>query len=167
MSNHPLSATALSLALGVFILSQPVHADERYAPIKNPLVLKECAECHMAFSPQMLPAKSWNALMANLSNHFGEDASLDDQTRDAIKSYLVKNAADASWLGGRFMRGLNKTSTPLRITETPYWIRQHKEDVPDRAWRDPKVKSKANCVACHPRAQQGFYGTDGGVFKDD
>lgn len=160
MPNRHTFEIALSLTLGFSILATSVRADERYAPIKDPIVIQECAACHMAFSPQMLPAKSWRKLMAGLADHFGEDASLDNQTRDAITSYLVKNAADASWLGGKFMRGLSKTSTPLRISETPYWIRQHQGEVPARTWRDPKIKSKANCIACHPRAQRGLYGDD-------
>ena len=28
---------------------------------------------------------------------------------------------------------------------------------PTSKWADPAVKSKANCVACHPSAEQGSY----------
>jgi cytochrome b len=43
-----------------------------------------------------------------------------------------------------------------RITETPRWVKEHRE-VRAARWGDPKVKSKANCVACHTAAEQGLY----------
>src|SRR5690242_1601006 len=89
---------------------------------------KECGACHMAFQPEFLPAQSWTALMAGLGNHFGENATLDAATSQAILAYLQAHAADAS--GGRHhhnhaLRGLSSGDTPLRITETPYWVREH------------------------------------------
>ena len=147
-------------AVMVVLAGTAVKADERYKPIQDQVVAKECGACHMAFQPQMLPKKSWEKIMDGLSNHFGEDASLDAKTVQHIKTYHLKNAADSSWLGGKFMRGLSKTAAPLRITETPYWVREHKEEVPQQAWKDPKVKSKANCLACHKRANSGDYDDD-------
>ncbi|NQV59879.1 MAG: cytochrome C [Alphaproteobacteria bacterium] len=150
-----IAAAFLALAFGA-----PAQADERYAPVLDQTVVKECGACHMVFQPQMLPAKSWSKIVDGLASHFGEDASLDADTARQIKAYLVKEAADAGWWGGKFMRGLSKTSAPLRITETPYWVHEHNEEVPQRAWSDPKVKSKANCLACHSRADKGNYDDD-------
>lgn len=158
-----LYATAASLMVAVTVtatclfLSVSAVADDRYAPIKDPLVVKECGACHLAFQPQMLPGKSWARLMDGLEDHFGEDASLAQDTRENIRRYLVDHAADAGWMSGRFMRGLTDADAPLRITETPYWIREHEGEVSPRAWSDPKVKTKANCLACHPRADRGDY----------
>ena len=143
--------THLAAVAMLLFTATAVQADERYRPIEDSVVLRECGACHMAFQPEMLPGKSWIRIMDGLSSHFGEDASLDPETVSRIKQYLVKNAADSGWWGGKFMRGLSKSATPLRITETPYWIREHAEEVPERAWKDPKVKSKANCLACHRR----------------
>ena len=151
----PFTAAAMVLLAGA-----AVKADERYKPVQDQVVAKECSACHMAFQPQMLPKKSWQKIMDGLSSHFGEDASLEAKTVAHIKTYHLKNAADSSWLGGKFMRGLSKTSAPMRITETPYWVREHNEEVPGRAWKDPKVKSKANCMACHKRANSGDYDDD-------
>ena len=105
----------------------------------------ECGACHMAFPPQFLPARSWQAIMAGLPTHFGENASLDPDTERQISEYLVANAAGT---GSPVFRGLDSNAAPLRITETPFWIRLHHElraSVFDR----PDVKSKSNCVACH------------------
>ncbi len=123
----------------------------------DPTYAKECGACHMAFQPAFLPARSWTALMNNLGSHFGENATLDDTTRRAILTYLEANAGDAGSDSGRYLRGLAASQTPLRITETPYWIREHQREVRPAAFLDPKVKSKANCAACHTGAQQGVY----------
>ena len=71
--------------------------------------LKECGACHMAFPPQLLPARSWKAIMLGLSDHFGENAELAEPTRAEITAYLVAHAADApgtanGWL---FLRGVD------------------------------------------------------------
>jgi len=110
----------------------------------------------MAFQPAFLPARSWEKIMDNLSDHFGEDASLPADKVEHIKKYLMANAADKRW-GSKMMRGVRKDWTPLRITELPYWKREHDEEVPARAWKDPKVGSKANCKACHRYADTGIY----------
>jgi hypothetical protein len=44
----------------------------------------------------------------------------------------------------------------LRITETPYWLKKHRE-ITDADWRSPQVKSKANCDACHLDALDGTF----------
>ncbi len=137
-----------------------VKADERYKPVRDQSVIKECGACHLAFQPQMLPEKSWRKIMNGLSDHFGEDASLNAKMTASIRNYYVDNAANSGWRGSKFMRGLDNDSAPLRITETPYWVREHNHEVPARAWKDPKVKSKANCIACHKRANSGNYDDD-------
>ncbi|NVK19649.1 MAG: diheme cytochrome c [Methylocystaceae bacterium] len=156
LNKKTLFAAALVIVAG----SSVAHADERYRPISDEVVKKECGACHMAFQPQMLPKRSWIKIMDTLDDHFGEDASLDKETNDDIKNYLVENASDSGWWSGKFLRGVADDWTPLRITEIPYWVREHNKEVPNWAWSDPKVKSKANCVACHPRAAMGNYDDD-------
>ncbi len=160
--NHYYCNLVLPLTAAVlFLLATSVaSAEPRYGPPRNQVFAKECGACHMAFPPQMLPQRSWVKIMAGLSDHFGEDASLDAGATKKIQSYLTKNAADANWWGGKFMRGVTTAMTPLRITETPYWIRQHSGEIPARVWKDPRVKSKANCAACHRRAERGNYDDD-------
>ncbi len=149
--------TALCMASG---LATAAAADERYRPVDDPQVQEECGACHMAFQPQMLPKRSWERIMDGLTDHFGEDASLSADTAQAIRAYLVANAADSGWFGGRFMRGLDTSAIPLRITETPHWIREHSGEVSPSRWNDPVVQSKANCPACHRRAARGDFDDD-------
>ncbi len=108
----------------------------------------ECGACHMAYPPVMLPARSWQAITANLADHFGEDASLDPETTQKISEYLVANAADTTGQGRAILRGVATDQVPLRVTEMPWWRRAHYE-VPDAAFTRPEVVSKSNCLACH------------------
>lgn len=153
----------IAVALGLVVMpSLPAIAEdegERFPPIKHEATLKECAACHMAFQPQMLPQRSWTAIMGDLANHFGEDATLAHDVQKDITDYLVANAADARGKS-RWMRRIAATETPLRITETPAWIRAHAEEVNPARFTDPKVKSKANCMACHRGADKGYYEDD-------
>lgn len=139
----------------------PAWADERLPQIKNVPVVKECGACHMAFQPQFLPRKSWSKIMDNLDNHFGEDASLAEAPRREIADYLLANAGDVSRSreGRKFVKSIGNGPLPLRITEVPRWVREHRE-VRAKAWSDPRVRSKANCQACHRGASFGLYDDD-------
>jgi mono/diheme cytochrome c family protein len=80
--------------------------------------------------------------MSNLSNHFGEDASLSDNQAQQIASYLVSNA------GGR-------GSGPIRITETNWFRSEHGREV---SWSG-RQKRLSNCAGCHQ--VQGNWGNMG------
>jgi len=111
---------------------------------------KECGACHMVYPPELLPIRSWRKIMAGLADHFGEDASLPESARANIEAYLLANAGDAPGApdGPVFVNDIPAGDTPLRITDTPAWIDIHGE-IPESFFADPKVKSKANCLACH------------------
>ncbi len=73
---------------------------------------------------------------------------------------MTANSADLKLTEPAFKIGasLNPGESPLRITETPYWVRKHSE-ITAAEWKQPLVKSKANCAACHLDA-------DAGTFED-
>jgi hypothetical protein len=149
----PLAAL-LSLAAGCAL----AEGGATVPPVRNQAMLKECGACHIAYPPQMLPSRSWTKIMADLANHFGENAALPDAERTEIEAYLLAHAGDAPNSGGRrFMRGISADTTPLRITDTRFWKRGH-GDVSTAAFTSAKVKSKANCAACHGGAAQGQFG---------
>ena len=50
----------------------------------------------MAFPPQTLTRAVWRNIIGNLSNHFGEDASLDAATVKYLLAYHEANASDVS-----------------------------------------------------------------------
>jgi hypothetical protein len=121
---------------------------------------QECASCHLAYPPSMLPRASWQKLMTGLDQHFGEDASLDPATQADILKFLEANAADSgsSGMGRRVMR-MDKNTAPLRITETRWFVRKH-DEVPRTTWSRKSIGSPANCVACHRQAEQGNFDED-------
>ncbi|HVI91543.1 MAG TPA: diheme cytochrome c [Dongiaceae bacterium] len=115
--------------------------------------IRECGACHMPYPPQVLPARSWQALIKGLAHHFNENASLDAATSEKILGYLVAHAADAPGENHMFMGGLPGDATPLRITDTPVWRRIHGA-IPESVFANPKIMTKANCGACHEGADQ-------------
>ena len=156
MLRRPLAAALVAA------LAAPVTADEDeyFPPVTDPLTREECSACHMAFPAGMLPARSWSALMGDLDNHFGENARLPEETAAQIEAWLTANAADAGGRRSGVLRGLSPSDTPRRISETPWWVREHEGEVRESAWSDPRIGSKANGVACHRAA-------DRGIFEDD
>lgn len=137
-----------------------VRAEEglRLPAIDHAATLQECSACHMVFPPQLLPARSWESIMRDLADHFGEDASLAEPVRADIAAYLIAHAADAPGTedGDQFLRRLEPTDIPLRITETPFWVRQHDEIADDR-FLSAEVKTRSNCIACHKTADRGEF----------
>jgi hypothetical protein len=119
---------------------------------------QECASCHIAYAPALLPKASWRRVMGGLDQHFGENASLDPATQADILRFLEAHAADAgrSEMGQRAMRGLDAQSAPLRITETRWFVREH-DEVPRAVWTRKSVGSAANCAACHRLAEQNRF----------
>lgn len=130
-------------------LALPVFADRMPLPTNTPTSYKaECTSCHMAFQPALLTANDWRKTMNGLKDHFGTDATVDMPKQQEITSFLERNAGDVSKLGS--------AGEPPRITQTARFIRKHRE-IPAKYWKDPRIKSAANCEACHRGAAEGNY----------
>lgn len=149
-------------ALLVVISSTVVTADggrgELMGAATNSAYLKECGACHLAYQPQFLPKRSWEKIMNTLDNHFGDSAALDDSVRSEIQTYVVKNSADASSskISRKMLASLAAAETPVRISDTPYFKRKHREVRADVFTRK-SIGSPANCSACHLSADKGDY----------
>jgi cytochrome c len=117
---------------------------------------KECAACHIAFHPSLLPADSWNKVMDTLPDHFGEDASLDEVTTAEIKTFLAANSAE-HWdtLPANRLRSVDPAK-PTEITATRFWTRMHGE-IDTAVFESKPVGAKQNCVACHGDAASGMF----------
>ncbi|MCG3691157.1 diheme cytochrome c [Aliarcobacter butzleri] len=94
--------------------------------------------------------------MADLENHFGDDASLDVQTNKNILDFLIKNSAEnssykANW---NFLNSINNQDI-IALSQTSYWKRKHRK-IPEKVFENPQVKSKANCKACHSDIEKGL-----------
>jgi nitrate/TMAO reductase-like tetraheme cytochrome c subunit len=123
---------------------------DRHASVASSSKLKaECGSCHVVYPPKMLPAASWREIMAHLDKHFGTDASVSAEAQRELSELLQKNASN---------RDEKVSGKPvLRISETR-WFQDEHEEVSQRTWRNPKVKSASNCGACHTRADEGRFG---------
>lgn len=129
------------------------------AKADNPAYVKECGSCHFPYQPGLLPSKSWERLMANLADHFGDNAELAPEDQSALTAYLTAKSADKSnqKASVKIMKSVNGGQQTLRITRTPYFIHEHRE-IPQKLYKDnPKVKSLSHCDRCHVNAAEGSF----------
>ena len=156
MSQRKTPVCTVSIAgLMVFALSRIDAAGPSVPAGAELQTRKECSSCHMAYPPELLPMRSWQKIMSDLANHFGESAALPEPTRAAIEAYLIANAGDAPGApnGSSFIDGIPADATPLRITDTPVWKSIH-EEIPDQFYANSRLTSKANSLACHTTTGQ-------------
>lgn len=137
---------------GGLLLSTVVLAGDhgkKSMPVNTPpLYLSECGSCHTAFPPVALGAGEWRGIMANLNKHYGDNATLDAASRQQIESFLRENAGtDSAKIGA---------DGTVRLAQGAWFKGRHRE-VADSVWRDPKIKSAANCGGCHTRAADGSF----------
>jgi hypothetical protein len=151
-----LAGAVALLGVGVFgtqrVFSANAGPDAAY--------VKECSACHIAFPAQYLPKRSWERILGMLDKHFGENATLSPAALAPIKAYLDAHAADSAMGNPRTLRDVPATVTPIRITEMPFWTRAHAKLIARKAFDAPKVKSGANCIACHRGAANGRFEDD-------
>jgi len=109
----------------------------------------ECAGCHMAYPPGLLPVASWKKVMAGLDKHFGTDASLPATDAREITNYLTKYPSNR-W---------TSSAAPLRITDGEWFKAKHfnKGEIAPEVWKRASVKSPGNCNACHTGAEKGDF----------
>jgi len=134
----------------VLAQSAAVSADGARAPFAPapPKYKEECGASHVAFPAGLLPAGSWQRLMAGLPKHFGTDASLEPALAKDIAAWLAANS-------GTYKR-VREVPPEDRITRAAWFLRKH-DEVAAASWKLPAVKSAANCAACHPQADQGDF----------
>ncbi|WP_395686689.1 diheme cytochrome c [Caenimonas koreensis] len=155
MSNPSRFSSSIAACAALFAagasLCQPARADEhsRFAQVPQlPLYKAECASCHMAYPPGMLPAASWQRLISGLPKHFGTDASLDAAQAKTLSAWLAANAGTG--------RMASQAPPEDRISRSSWFVRQH-DEVPAATWKRPSIKSASNCTACHTGANQGDF----------
>ena len=137
--------------LGLAMLCGVAYAGSpKFQPVQAlPVYAQECAACHLAYPPALLPAESWARVMAGLSRHYGTDASLEPGQVQAIGRWLQSEAGTGKKWG--------MAPTQDRITRSDWFVREHRKVAPE-VWRLPGVQSPAQCGACHTRAGLGSFG---------
>jgi Dihaem cytochrome c len=116
--------------------------------VKDRTALKECGACHMAYPPALLPGRSWQKIIGNLANHFGEVASLPEKTQADLLLFYVGNAGDSPGGEHYFMNRLRSGDLPARITQMPFWRGIH-GGFGASAFTRPNVRKPGNCIGCH------------------
>lgn len=135
----------LLVSLSIFLFA----SNNRVSLVNNTLYQKECGSCHFAYQPELLPKRSWEKTMVTLQDHFKTDASLDETDTQILLEYLTKNAPTN-------IRSLSANQTPLRISDTPYFKKEHRK-IPAKFISQKEVGSISNCIACHRTADKGIY----------
>lgn len=144
-----------------YLLASP---QQPYRPFVGPalpdsaLWRSECGSCHLAYHPVLLPARSWDRLLREQAEHFGDDLALDADTIETIGAFLRAHAAErelteAAW---RINTTTRADEVPLRITETRYWRARH-QNIPASAFETTPVAGRHDCAACHLDAEQGTF----------
>ena len=162
-------AAAMAIALGAgpalaandrFYKESP-NSVNGFMPARDPLYVKECGSCHFPYSPGLMPARSWELHIKRLDKHFGENVELPPAKREAIRKYLVDNAADRSSFEGSltFMERIDPKHTPYRLQQIPLFREMHRV-VLEVIDRKPKIKVRTltNCNGCHQGADDGSFG---------
>jgi hypothetical protein len=131
-----------------------------FQPAQDARYQKECSGCHFVYLPGMLPARSWTLLLDRLDKHFGENIDLQGEAREAIRRYLVDNAADRSAYSASkvLMESLPADFTPQRVQSVPR-IRSAHRVMREVIARNGNVKVRTffNCDGCHQRAEGGDF----------
>ncbi len=139
----------------LLILLFPFAAQaDNLRPLRDapPAFQAECGSCHVAFPPQLLGANDWRRVMRSLDKHYGDNASLDEKTRQLLEDFHIRNAG-----GTKVSAGVTASKAELpRLTKTKWFVREHRE-VPRALWTHAQVKTPANCTACHSKAAEGSY----------
>lgn len=135
--------------------------DVTIKPVDNTIYEKECGSCHFGYPAGLLPSSSWNKIMSNLDKHFGDDATVDEETFQTLVSYLNENSAEKSMQYKRsrkIVENLNGT-IPDSISKMPYMKKKH-EDIKEYLITQKEVKGMFNCTACHQNAKKGIFSDD-------
>lgn len=117
-----------------------------------------CGGCHGPFHPTLLPERSWSALLDRPDDHFGVPWTFDARTLAEIRAFLRENAAETNMTEAAYRIGksIPADMTPLRITETPFWLEKHAR-IEASTWANPAVASRSDCRACHRDADYGTF----------
>ncbi|WP_227869520.1 diheme cytochrome c [Undibacterium parvum] len=147
-----LIKSGLASVLALFIYAPMAMADDVGMPVSIPKAYTaECASCHTAYAPGLLPAKSWQSIMGTLDKHYGSDASIDPKALKEISAWLQTYGASA--------RKFAEVPPENRITNSEWFNRKHREIKKD-VWLRASIKSRSNCMACHQQASKGDFDDD-------
>lgn len=153
-------ATLAGLGLYALGAAPVVRAQADYSMVnaRDTRHITRCGGCHLPYSPGLLPASSWTAIIASPGEHFGTQIELSTEDADHILAYLKEYALrpDQPTVMGRLAEGL-PLDPPLRITQLPAFVSMH-ADAPARLGYDESDEANlAECDSCHRAAASHIF----------
>ena len=125
-------------------------------PVAPPTWRDECGSCHLAYPPELLPARSWARLLDEQHQHFGEDLGLSDASLQTLKPAAAAADQGRHWAGLALRASVPARAAPQRISETGFWRERH-EDVAEARFKSAPVSGRHNCEACHEDAASAIF----------
>ena len=139
-------------------------------PVSDSTYIEECGSCHFPYQPGLLPESSWQKLLTRraLTNHFGENAELDESVRKHILAIAVEDSAEKSRYkrSKKIMVSLEENEIPERITKVRYIRDKHHDVYEEVVKNSKKIKSMSLCDQCHKKAKYGIFDDDTVVIPD-
>ena len=143
-----LVAIALSIVFGS-IVATAVDISLAQNPRNNlelskQIYLENCSSCHVPIPAEVLPTASWEEILNNSQNHYGQ--SLPPINRIQLRLLWNYLRTDSRLL-------LPGEPTPQYVTNSRYFKALHPQvDL-------PKPATHKTCIGCHPGAKQLDYRT--------
>jgi mono/diheme cytochrome c family protein len=157
----PVRAGLVLTAFSAMLVPAIIAAS--YLPVRglpagqlDPTYAKECAACHSPHHPSLAPAAAWLKIIDGLSDHFGDNASLQPEQASHLRAYLAANSAEVWDTKAANLLRVPDALGSLRITHTESWKSIHQRVAP-AAFASKAVNGKLNCAACHADAQAGRF----------
>ncbi len=122
-----------------------------------------CGSCHFPYQAGLMPAISWEKMMSNLDDHFGQPVKMTDIEIRTMRRYLLDNSAGHvnDEISNKILQSFNYNSVSLRITKTPFFIDKHNPD-----HNKVNRNNMGECDSCHQDAQHGDYNNDRNIIPD-
>lgn len=160
MTLKRISLITLIMCLPVWAFAGEHEERKSFPKIINEAYKANCGNCHFAYQPGLLPAKSWLKIIDSPGGHPGGDLPLDEGTKAEIRKYLSQNSAENSQSKrSRKILASIGSGVPTRISEIPY-IREKHHEINEEVFLRKSIGSRGNCIACHKTAESGDYDDD-------
>ncbi|MDY4012097.1 MAG: hypothetical protein SOY61_00145 [Campylobacter sp.] len=111
-----------------------------YYKAQNSDFAHECAQCHTLYLPFVQTSDKHEKIMASPENHFGDDASIYDETNERILEFLRQNLAQKSNSKWEIQFAKNDD---IAITSSSFWQKAH-ENLNKAIFK--RDKSKLRCL---------------------
>jgi cytochrome b len=166
---NTLAAALIALSCAAFALwylhwHVPAEVAKRVAveqvedkKISATLWSRECSSCHLAYSPALLPARSWDRVLAEQEHHFGEDLGLAPKTIQQLASAARQPAL--SWPAWMLAGSASLVEPPpIRVSELPAWKHLHRNVEPTLVSAKTAASSGGHdCERCHDDALSALF----------